>query len=133
MSAIATPNDPPLPASRGILAVRWTARIWGVLSIALLAAFAFGPNESFSPTGQELLGLILFPGLVVVGLAAGWRWEAIGGAVAIGGLAGFYIWHRAVSDGWPGGPYFALFTAPAALFLICHVLSARQKKKTDVH
>ncbi len=111
--------------------VHWTARIWALLSIALLAAFASSPSEPAWPTLGEWLGLAFFPGAVATGLAVGWRHELVGGLVAIGGLIGFYIWHFAFDGSWPGGPYFALFTTPAAVFLASHFLRARAERLTD--
>ena len=109
--------------------VRWIARILSAVSIGLLTMFLTEPGGGW-PATNELRGLALFPGAVAVGLALAWKYEAMGGIVAIAGLAGFYLWHYVVDATWPGGPYFVLFALPAVLFLICSYLAAWNSSET---
>ena len=100
--------------------LKWTARISSVFSLALLAMFLFG--EPGAPTPGEWVALAFFPGGVALGMIAGWSRELIGGAVAVGSLAAFYVVMFALRGQAPAGPYFALFAAPGFLFLAAGAL-----------
>jgi hypothetical protein len=63
----------------------------------------------------EWFGLLCFPFGVLLGLALAWWREALGAAVAAGSLAAFYGYHLLLAGRLPGGPWFLLFAAPAAL------------------
>ena len=105
--------------------VRWAARITALVSIGFLLAFVIG--EGLNPgqiTGWEWVQLLFFPVGVIAGLALGWWKENWGGLLAIGCLAVFYLLHFMAAGSFPRGPYFALFTSPAVLYLI----SARMKQ-----
>lgn len=104
--------------------VRWMARIWGLASILLVLAFLFG--EGLSPTQitpMEWMQLLLFPFGVMVGLLLAWRWEGLGGGLALVSFVAFYLVHYMVSGTLPGGPYFGLVAAPGLLFVLCWLLS----------
>ena len=76
--------------------VRWTARIIGTL---LLVLFLVGFVASFvaegaTPLGQLTTAEILMFGatfMMLVGVALAWRWEFVGGALAIAGGIGFTV------------------------------------------
>jgi hypothetical protein len=56
--------------------------------------------------------------IVNIGLAIAWWRERVGALVAIGSLAAFYVVYGSlIRHHFPDGPWFAIFTAPAALFL----------------
>ncbi len=97
--------------------LRWIGRVWSLASLAFLLTFIVG-HGGRTPSGQEWLGLIFFPGGVLLGLAVAWWKEAIGGGLAVASLAAFYLWHLSVSGDFPGGPYFGLVAAPGAFFLL---------------
>lgn len=110
--------------ARGLRVLRWLARGWSLLSFAVVALFFVG--ELVAPTVPsaaplapgDWLAIALFPVGVLVGLGIGWRREGLGGAVALSSLAGFYGWMWLLRGRPPGGPWFALLAAPAALFLL---------------
>ena len=107
-------------------AIRWTARVWSILSILFVLVFAIGemaPGNNPQPTHQEWIGLSLWPIGVCLGLAIAWLREELGGIVALGCLVAFYVWNVLRSGHLPRGPFFALVAAPAVLFLIAAVLS----------
>ena len=107
-------------------AIRWTARVWSVLSILAVLVFAIGEigqGNGQRPTLQEWVGLALWPIGVCVGLAVAWYREEIGGSVALGCLLAFYLWNVFRSGHLPRGPFFFLIAAPAVLFLIVRPLS----------
>ncbi|HXE43437.1 MAG TPA: hypothetical protein VN516_10460 [Candidatus Baltobacteraceae bacterium] len=71
---------------------RWTARIFGVLIIAVFVVFAVGegiPNPFTLPLTVQLgfLALAIFS----AGIVAGWIWELIGGIVSLAGWLGFAV------------------------------------------
>jgi len=114
--------------------LRWTGRVWSLASLAFLLTFILGhlfgngDNGEPAPNGQEWIGLAFFPVGVLLGLVVAWWKEAIGGGVAVGSLAAFYLWHLSVSGDFPGGPYFALIAAPGAVFLLSAWLHANSHR-----
>ena len=116
--------------SRGSLAlvVRWIARVWSILGILGIFAFAVGEIAQGSgprPTLQEWVGLVLWPIGVCVGLAVAWYREEWGGALALGCMIAFYVWSLLHSGHLPRGPFFFLIAAPGLLFLFAGFLSHR--------
>ena len=101
------------------MALRWTARLWSIASIAVLLAFAFGGRESIRPTAAQAVGVLLFPVGVTVGLVVAWRREGLGGLVSVCSLALFYFWMFTRLGRMPTGPYFLLLAAPGFLFIAC--------------
>lgn len=102
-----------------VWAVRWLARCLSVASIATLALFVVGDVPTPSRvTAAEGLALVFFPVGVVVGMAVAWKWEGIGGGIGLASLALFYLVHRLMlSDGYPRGWWFVIFSLPLFLFL----------------
>ena len=99
------------------LIVRWIARIGSVVSAGLLMAFMFGGSER-PPNLQESVGLLFFPGGVLLGMAVAWKYELIGSLVAVASLVAFYVMQLLVAGRLPSGPYYFLFSLPGFLFLI---------------
>jgi hypothetical protein len=115
-----------------VLILRWIARVWSIASVLLLAAFAFGGGEDSIfrtlPTLREAVALALFPlgvaiGLLIATFSRNGRREGLGGIIALLSLAAFYAWMFVQSGRVPGGPYFAIFAAPGALFLAAWLLN----------
>ena len=106
--------------------VRWTARILSILSIGILLLFLIGEGDFSEPirlTTEELIGLLFFPLGVVVGMVVAWRWEGIGAAIGIGSLLAFYLFHFAMRQKFPSGPFFLIFALPGFLFGLSWLLS----------
>jgi hypothetical protein len=98
---------------QGVL--RWSARVASIVSVAFLLLFAAG--EGFSQARpREWVGLSFFPLGVVVGLVMAWWREGLGAAVAAASLSAFYLVYGVLLSGRVGGPWFVIFTSPAALF-----------------
>jgi hypothetical protein len=107
------------------LITRWTARVWSVLSIVFILAFAIGEGMGGGgprPDLKEWVGLAFFPIGVCAGLAVPWFRETWGGILAFGCLIGFYTWIRFLSGHWPRGPFLLLVAAPGLLCLIAGFL-----------
>jgi len=104
--------------------VKWAARATGAASLGLLGLFVVshaGAGE-LRPNLSETVGLLCFPGGVMLGLALAFRFDKAGALTVIVSCVAFYVWHYASSGGMPGGPYFLLFASPAVLFLISGLL-----------
>ena len=108
--------------------VRWIARVWSVLSILVVVAFAVGEvvgGNGPRPTLQEWVGSAFWPIGVGIGLIVAWYREVLGGIFALGCLTAFYVWNVLRSGQLPQGPFFILMAAPSVLFLVAGVLSRR--------
>ena len=107
---------------------RWAARVWSILGIVFVFAFAVAEITGGRPrpTLQECIGLALWPVGVGVGLVVAWFREELGGILTLGFLIAFYIWNLLRSGHWPHGPYFFLVAAPGILFLTAGFLSHRR-------
>lgn len=118
--------------------LRWIARIWGTL-VFLIALFIFaGYAYSWITTGtadphtspgyppiENLPPILVF--VSALGLAIAWRWEGLGGAIAVlcqlVNLPVLLI-HWPIAEGFPRyliAPYgvSALVAIPGILFLAC--------------
>ena len=110
-------------------AIRWTARLTGVLSIGVLLLFFIG--EGFNPTKltiKEWILFLFFPFGVMLGLLVGWKREFVGGLIAIISLALFCALET-INGGFPGLAFF-LFASPGILFLLASLI---YKRKTPGH
>jgi hypothetical protein len=108
------------------LALRWTARIWSVLSVTLVVAFIVG--EGSHPSGaSEWLGSLFFPVGICVGMILAWWKEGLGGWITVGSLLAFYGIHRVTAGAFPSGWGWLAFAAPGLLFLVSSWLSRRRQ------
>ena len=100
--------------------LRWSARITGLLLAGMVLIFVIGegpPNPFKQPPSVqvEFLGMIL----MVVGFLAAWRWEGIGGLLAVIGFALFAATELIVNGRPPGGA-IPLFAIPGVLYLLSY-------------
>jgi hypothetical protein len=71
--------------------MRWTARVLGLIAAGLFVAFLYlsgaivFPLSWTSPQGMPLLIVLI---VAIAGVLVAWRWELIGGAMAIAGAVG---------------------------------------------
>ncbi|XVJ59878.1 MAG: hypothetical protein HEQ23_10930 [Tepidisphaera sp.] len=110
-----------------LVGLRWVARAASVVSIGLLAAFAFGGGEPGLPTAKEWVALAFFPVGVVAGMVLAWWKEVPGGLVTAASLAAFYGVMYAERGAVPGGPFFVLFSLPGLVLLVCGLLDRRAR------
>lgn len=102
--------------------LRWTARVWSVVSIGLLLAFIVG--EGLNPSGaHEWIGLLFFPIGISLGMLWAWRNERVGGTMTVVSLLLFYVVHLTTSGTFPAGFAWLAFAAPGFLFLLASRLS----------
>jgi hypothetical protein len=102
------------------LAMRWGARATSILSVIYVLISAAGGglrNQGPGPTGQEWVGLALFPIGVCIGLALAWFREGLGGILALACLMAFYAWNLIRSGSLPHSPFFLFIGAPSVLFI----------------
>lgn len=111
---------------RWVPALRWTARVWSVASVALVLAFIVG--EGSHPSGpKEWLGFMFFPVGICVGLILAWRIESLGGSITVGCLVAFYVVRLTTAGAFPKGWAWLAFAAPGFLFLLSSHLSRRSR------
>ena len=111
--------------------IRWIARILSIVSIGVLLLFFFGEADFSQPvqlTPREWIGLLFFPGAVVIGMIIGWWREGLGGGIAVGGLLVFYGWNLVAWGSFPSGPFFVMFALPGILFGLSWLLQRQQVK-----
>jgi hypothetical protein len=117
--------------ARTLRALRWTARVWSVVSIAVIIMFFIGEGfggegfgaGSFKP--GEWAGFAFFPIGVCAGMVISWRREAAGGSVTVLSMIAFYILGYFTSGRFPSGWAWLAFSAPGFLFLFIWCLSPR--------
>lgn len=88
-----------------------------LLLLLLLLIFNDGLDFPEMP-GTQLIGLAFFPAGLMIGLLLALRRELLGGAVAVGSVAAFYLFSGFLPAGvlaW--GWWFVFFAIPGALFI----------------
>jgi hypothetical protein len=125
--------------------IRWIARIWGTLIVAIALLMLIGyasswvTNGETDPYGAEGYPPIenlppLFALLSVLGLIVAWRWEGLGGAISVVfSLAALPVLlvHWPIAHDFPRylvAPYgtWMIIAIPGLLFLICWWRSKRR-------
>jgi hypothetical protein len=112
------------PSSRKLT----TRRITGLMLVGLVLLLLVGegpPNPFKQPPSVQAEFLAMF--LMLTGFLVGWRWEALGGFLAVGGFALFCATELAVNGRLPGGaiPFFVI---PGSLLLTAHGLAIVQRR-----
>ena len=113
-----------------VQSVRWIARIGaGLTAVFILFMFVGnGFDEGMQPllhlTARESAMMAAF-GIMWLGLVLGWRWELVGGALAVGGMVIFYLFDFLFSGELPRSLIFFILAFPGILFLYCGVMEKR--------
>ena len=106
--------------------VRRLASAWAAVNLLLIVILLVGElSGQHLPSAREWLGLALWPIGVGIGLVICWFRARVGGWVTLGSLVGFYLWNLAMVGQFPRGPYFILFAAPGALYLLAEWMYRR--------
>jgi hypothetical protein len=125
--------------------IRWIARIWGTLILVIILMILIGyawnwvTGGTSDPHAAEDVPPIenlppLFALLSALGLGIAWRWEGLGGAIAVVfNLAGLpvLLMHWPIAEGFPFylvAPYgvWMMIAIPGVLFLMCWWRSKRR-------
>jgi hypothetical protein len=94
--------------------LRWIGRLTTVIVIAFVLVAATVPAGR--PSFREVVGLVFFPGVVLVGLLLAWWREVVGAAVATAGLLAFYAWSSVSGAHFARGPWFVVCWSPTVFF-----------------
>lgn len=117
--------SPRASETNSLFFLRWSARITGAFSVAMLLLFMFGEESgSWSRiTGKQAIGMLFFPLGLISGLILGWQEEKWGGLLAVVSVAAFYVIYGLVLNGsMQLGWWFLVFAAPGFLFLLYGLL-----------
>jgi hypothetical protein len=71
---------------------------------------------------RDIIGLVLFPFGVCLGILMAWRWESLGSIISVSSFLGFYATLWFFNGRLPREPFFALVAAPGFLFLVSALL-----------
>jgi hypothetical protein len=111
--------------------LRWIARLSSLALVTLFVAIAIG--EGPPPLWPLSIHTLLFCLLVLclAGLLVAWRWELVGGLIALAGIVGFYLVHFANTGfgHFPGGWVFPSMFVTGVLF----VVAATIRNKHNTH
>ena len=104
--------------------LRWVARVTALVMVVFILIMFLGEGIADGFGGFLVLTLresLMMASFVIIflGLLLGWRWEILGGALVIGGMAVFYWLNYAFSGTLPQGPYFLIIAIPGLLYLFC--------------
>lgn len=100
--------------------LRLLARVASLVSLLGLGLLYFGEGvDAAHLTAVDWVGFAFFPIGVIVGMGLAWRLEWAGGLLSIASLGCFYLSSLLfTSGGFPQSGAFAVFTSPAAIFLL---------------
>lgn len=108
-------------STRSVIIIRWLARIIGTLSVAvfLFLFVAESVEKGRIAIESDRIPMTAFMLLVFIGLIIAWKWEGLGGAMALGGLIAFNI--LAPASVAKGGNFVVtgLYGLPALLYIFC--------------
>jgi hypothetical protein len=120
--------------SRSGTILRWIARIWSLLLLAFVVAMIFMPDPyATEPVPAEDWFLLSLWGLAVLWLLVAWRWELVGGILAIATMFVRELAWVLIKGQWFAG-FLILWAAvvpPAILFLIAWRLERRARATAE--
>jgi hypothetical protein len=126
-------NDFPDESDLFISALRWVARLLGLVVVGTAVVFLVGTG-GFNPlrlSPREMVLMTLF-WVAILGLLVGWRREALGGALTVGSMFLFALleWLRSgdLLRLWA----FALIALPGLFFLCCAARGSGPEKQGRV-
>ncbi len=117
-----------------ITVIRWIARIWGGLGglflLFMVLGHLFGKSEG-TPSAGEWISLFFFPFGVMVGLFLAYKWEGLGGIIALVSIIFFHITMQLVHGNPDFVPFIDGIAAPGVLYIICWFSSREQGEKQE--
>lgn len=107
--------------SEAIDFLRWTARIWGSLSVAFLLLMILGhlinpeiPFLSSFHSTQDIIVFLFFPVCTMVGIWVAWPNELFGPLITFFGISGlFFLRNDLIFD-----PWITIIVAPVFIYLL---------------
>ena len=110
--------------------IRWIARIWSILSLAFLLLFfgasIFSSSGTDTFTFKDVFQFVFFPIGLTIGLIIAWKWEGLGGIIAIGSIIAFHL-QMLITHGKPDFVLLIeLLVAPGILFILYWILSRKR-------
>lgn len=115
-------------ARRSARIIRWIARVWSLLLLAIVALIVFMPGpEATEPILAEDWFLLGLWAIAVLGLLVAWRWELLGSILAIAAMVVREVAWVLIKGEWFAG-FLLLWLGivpPAVLFLIAWRLDRR--------
>ena len=116
------------------ITILWIARISSLGSIAFLlfmvGGHLFGSEPSSgTPTFGEMIALSFFPLGVIIGLITAWKWDGLGGMIAVGSIISFHLTMFILHEKPSFDPLIDALAAPGLLFLLSWFLSSQ----SDAH
>jgi hypothetical protein len=114
--------------------IRWVSRIWGIVYIVFFLFMLIGyaimdqpsQDDAVNPLGTRVVIAFIFVFGYFAGLILAWKWEGLGGLIAITCIISFAI----TIQNMPVHIYM-LMAIPALLFLICWYLSIETSIKPE--
>jgi hypothetical protein len=114
--------------------ISWVSRIWGIVYIVFFLFMLIGyaimdqpsQDDTVNPLGTRVVIAFIFVFGYFAGLILAWKWEGLGGLIAITCIISFAI----TIQNMPVHIYM-LMVIPALLFLICWYLSIETSIKPE--
>lgn len=107
--------------SEAIDFLRWTARIWGSLSVAFLLLMILGhlinpevPFLSGFHSTRDVIIFLLFPVSTMIGIWFAWPYELIGSLLTLAGISGLFI----IRNDLLFDPWISIIVAPVFIYLL---------------
>ena len=113
--------------------IRWTARILGSLFV-VIGVIIFGSELIQDLSGEavlssestsDIVALLLLHGAYIIGYSIAWKWEGLGGVIAIVGIVCSQLINPSPISMFLGQ---MMFTIPGILFIIYWYLSRGQQE-----
>ncbi len=102
-----------------MVAVRWVARMTGLLIAMLVLGIAVGHGVNLQAFAGIELAMLAALAAAVAGMLLLWKWEGSGGLLVLAGTVAFYALNLAAAGKFPGGWVFPLCFVPGVLGLVC--------------
>ena len=110
--------------------IKWIARIWSILSLAFLllffatSIFSSGGDDTFA--FKDMLQFVFFPIGLTIGLILAWKWEGLGGIIAISSIIGFHLQMLVKHGNLDFSLIIELLAAPGIMFILYWILSRKR-------
>jgi hypothetical protein len=108
-------------STRFVTTIRWLARIIGILSVTVFLIFFVADcvKKGTIAVGSDRIVMTVFMFLVFVGLLIAWKWEGIGGILALVCLIPFIMFAPPTVTQGAILVMTVLYGLPALLFVFC--------------